>query len=86
MALAKPPKSLERRAEELIDRAPAVTSTKSANGSVDRKEVPVTVRIPKSMLDDIESLVKARPIKTARHTWLMEAIYEKWKRESTQNE
>ena len=44
--------------------------------------MPVTVRIPKPMLSDIESLVKTRPIKTARHTWLMEAIYEKWKRET----
>ena len=47
-----------------------------------RQEVPVTVRIPKPMLSDIESLVKTRPIKTARHTWLMEAIYEKWKKET----
>jgi Arc/MetJ-type ribon-helix-helix transcriptional regulator len=44
-------------------------------------EVPITVRVPKPMLEDIEAFVKARPIKTARHTWLMEAIYEKWKRE-----
>lgn len=84
MALVKPPKSaLERRAEALIDRAPAVhASKKSINEGKD--EIPVTVRIPKAMLEEIEALVKARPIKTARHTWLMEAIYEKLKRDTAQ--
>ena len=91
MALAKPPKSsIDRRAEALIDKASAVHSSKgmdSARGHEEPREeghveVPVTVRIPQPMLSDIESLVKTRPIKTARHTWLMEAIYEKWKRET----
>lgn len=87
MALAKPPKSsIDRRAEALIDKASAVHSSKGMGSARAREEghveVPVTVRIPKPMLSDIESLVKTRPIKTARHTWLMEAIYEKWKRET----
>jgi hypothetical protein len=87
MALAKPPKSpIDRRAEALIDKASAVHSSKGMNSARGREEshveVPVTVRIPKPMLSDIEFLVKTRPIKTARHTWLMEAIYEKWKRET----
>ena len=87
MALAKPPKSsIDRRAEALIDKASAVHSSKGMDSARTREEsrveVPVTVRIPKPMLSDIESLVRTRPIKTARHTWLMEAIYEKWKRET----
>jgi hypothetical protein len=83
MALAKPPKSpIDRRAEALIDKASAVHTSKGMAVGQGREEVPVTVRIPKPMLSDIESLVKTRPIKTARHTWLMEAIYEKWKRET----
>jgi len=84
MALVKPPKStLERRAEELIDKAPAV-HTSNSKGTEDphADQVPVTVRIPKAMLRDIEKLVRKRPIKTPRHTWLMEALYEKWKRET----
>jgi hypothetical protein len=81
MALVKPPKSIDRRAEELIDKAAAVHTSKRTNSDEGMEDVPVTVRIPKPMLDDIETFVKARPIKTARHTWLMEAIYEKWKRE-----
>lgn len=86
MALAKPPKftEVDRRAEALIDKASAVhTSKNTSEGVAAEREVPVTVRIPKPMLDDIEALVMARPIKTARHTWLMEAIYEKWRREKS---
>jgi hypothetical protein len=88
MAIAKPPVSarIERRAEELIDQAPAVHAERAGktNGSGKKgpeKEVPVTVRIPQHMLDDIERMVAARPIKTARHTWLMEAIHAKWRKE-----
>ncbi len=81
MALAKPPKStLDRRAEALIDQAPAVQNN-TTETRLDVEDVPVTVRIPKAMLRDIERAVKRRPIKTPRHTWLMEAIYAKWEQE-----
>ena len=40
-------------------------------------EVAVTVRVPKGTLERIDSLVKARPTKIPRHSWLLEAIYEK---------
>jgi hypothetical protein len=61
-----------------IARRPEVLDYKPSQG----RDVPVTVRIPQPMLSDIESLVKTRPIKIPRHTWLMEAIYEKWKKET----
>lgn len=85
MTLVKPPQSpVDRRAEVLIDKASTVHTSKGMTVGREKEEVPVTVRIPKPMLCDIESLVKTRPIKTARHTWLMEAIYEKWKRETNE--
>jgi hypothetical protein len=71
MVPAKLPKSVIAHRSEAL-------ASKAAQG----REVPVTVRIPQPMLSDIESLVKTRPIKTPRHTWLMEAIYEKWKKET----
>jgi hypothetical protein len=86
MALVRPPKStIERRVEELIDKAASAHPSKTANSEqgVGPEQVPVTVRIPAMMLQDIERLVKQRPIKTARHTWLMEALYEKWKKETS---
>jgi hypothetical protein len=76
MTVVKAPQTTERRAEALIDKAPNASKSNQGN-----PEVAVTVRIPKAMLRDIERAVKQRPIKTPRHTWLMEAIYEKWERE-----
>jgi hypothetical protein len=43
--------------------------------------VPVVLRLPSEMLGQIDASVKARPIRTPRHTWLLEAIYEKLARE-----
>lgn len=40
-------------------------------------EVALTVRLPKETLDRIDTLVKARANKIPRHSWLLEAIYEK---------
>jgi hypothetical protein len=44
-------------------------------------EVALTVRVPKQTLDYIDGLVKARPTKIPRHSWLLEAIYEKLSKE-----
>lgn len=43
----------------------------------DASEVALTVRVPKDILERIDSLVKARPTKIPRHSWLLEAIHEK---------
>jgi hypothetical protein len=40
-------------------------------------EVALTVRVPKRALDRIDALVEARPTRIPRHSWLLEAIYEK---------
>ena len=61
MALVKPPKStIDRQAEALIDKASAVHMSKGMDADQGREEgreeVPVTVRIPKPMLCDIETL------------------------------
>jgi hypothetical protein len=47
------------------------------------KEATITVslRLPKRMLAEIDRLVKARPFRTPRHLWLLEAIHEKIARE-----
>ena len=42
---------------------------------------PVVLRIPTAMLSQIDALVKAQPIKTPRHRWMLEALYEKLSRE-----
>jgi hypothetical protein len=43
---------------------------------------PVMLRIPTGMLQQINAAVKAQPIKTTRHRWILEALYEKLAREA----
>jgi hypothetical protein len=47
-------------------------------------EIPVIVRIPQPDLISVDSLVQRRPVKTPRHTWLLEAIHEKIMREKAE--
>jgi len=39
--------------------------------------VTVSLRIPASMLKEIDKAVRARPYKIPRHSWLLEAVHEK---------
>lgn len=81
MKLAKPPKTAtDRRADALIDRAQSVQSSK-AEAKPGGDDVPVTVRLPKSLVRDIDRFVHRRLIRTTRNTWLREAIYAKWEQE-----
>ena len=41
---------------------------------------PITVRLPAEMLAKVDAAVAARPIRTPRHTWILEAILEKLQR------
>lgn len=43
--------------------------------------VPVVLRIPRDMLQQVEAALKERPFKTPRHTWILEAIHEKLNRD-----
>lgn len=83
MTIAKPPKTpLDKRAEAIIDRAPAVASGDVAERP---EEVALTVRVPPATLKRIDVLVKARRNKIPRHSWLLEAIYEKLDREDNES-
>jgi hypothetical protein len=39
--------------------------------------VTVSLRVPASMLKEIDKAVKARPYKIPRHSWFLEAVHEK---------
>jgi hypothetical protein len=45
-------------------------------------EQQVVLRLPRALLRRVDVAVKQRPIKTPRHRWLVEAIFEKLERES----
>lgn len=42
----------------------------------------IVLRLPTGILEQVDSLLKARPVRIPRHTWIIEAIYEKIQRES----
>jgi len=58
------------------------TEVKAMRLSRDKRNGTVTVslRIPESMLRDIDKAVKRRPYKMPRHMWLLEAVHEKLSR------
>lgn len=45
---------------------------------------PIVLRLPTPLLAQVDSIIKARPIRIPRHTWLVEAVYEKIQRENEQ--
>ena len=42
---------------------------------------PVVLRVPNRLLKRIDQALLSRPLKTPRHTWLLEAVLEKLERE-----
>lgn len=44
-------------------------------------EQPIVLRVPTPLLFRVDEVVKARPIRIPRHTWLLEAVLEKLERE-----
>lgn len=46
-----------------------------------QKLIPVMLRLPPAMLENVDAAVHARVVPTARTTWIMEAIVEKLERE-----
>ena len=50
------------------------------------ESVAVVLRLPKEMNSHIMDCLKARPVRTPRHTWLLEAVHEKLVRELQSND
>ena len=67
--------------DELINRGGTAPGQGRERDS-ESESVAVIVRIPAKILADIDRSVKARQIRTPRHTWLLEAIVEKLGREA----
>ena len=84
MAITRKPKaadSAERvNVEELINRggSPGGKATEAAGATT-----PVVLRIPTAMLQQIDTAVRARPVRVPRHTWMLEAMHEKLSREGS---
>jgi hypothetical protein len=65
--------------DALIHKGGSVASEK---GRGDGKPTPLLLRVPSDILNRIDVSLKTRPIKTPRHTWILEAIVEKLEREA----
>jgi hypothetical protein len=59
-------------------RDPAAKEANNREGGT----VPIVLRLPTELLEQVDSLLRARPVRLPRHTWILEAVYEKMKRES----
>lgn len=83
MAIARKPKTSEKRTGELninalINKGGSIAEN-SDKATVDK---PILIRVPVEALKKIDEMVGAKKIKTPRHTWLLEAIFEKLERET----
>lgn len=58
---------------------------RSARPLDDEEKIPekrISLRIPEDIAERIKQAAKARPTKTPSHTWIVEAVLEKLKKES----
>jgi hypothetical protein len=67
-----------------VPTAPAAKTSGSPRASDDLETVAVILRLPKDVLADVDRAVKARRVRTPRHTWLLEAVLDKLDREGAQ--
>jgi len=85
MAITRKPKVIKKEETAPVD----VDALINRGGSVAGRPVPsekekivtVNLRVPSETLNRVDQAVQSRPFKIPRHTWLMEAIVEKLKRE-----
>jgi len=83
MAISSKPKSKQTPSDisvdALINKGGSVANDDKELSS--KKEQQILIRVPSDALEQIDRLVAKRRIKTARVTWLLEAIFEKLDRE-----
>ena len=70
----------EKKAAAIIGRGGDVPSEQVKNGAGD-EEKKVQLRLLDGLITEIDGTRKARRPKPSRHSWILEAIYEKLERE-----
>lgn len=86
MAISRKPKTTEKQVKEqdinaLINKGGSTAENGNENGSKKEGEKPILIRVPTETLEEIDKIVASKKIKTPRHTWLLEAVFEKLERE-----
>ena len=59
------------------------TAASNPDEPVPKTATPVLMRVPAPLLERIDHLLSARPVKIPRHTWILEAIVEKLEMEAS---
>jgi hypothetical protein len=83
MAIARKPKLSETQAKEqnintLINKGGSVAEDREDGSNTKQTgDKPILIRIPAEIVKKIDEIVSAKKIKTPRHTWLLEAVFEK---------
>jgi uncharacterized membrane protein len=79
MPIAKKPTQNEETSENRIN---AVISKGGSVAKTDKtRNQKILIRIPNELLDRVDRDLTARPLKTPRNTWILEAILEKLARQ-----
>lgn len=86
MAISRKPKPAASETpivdiDALIHKGGSVAGEGASPGK--QKLIPVMLRLPPTMLANVDEAVQVRLVPTARTTWIMEAIVEKLEREKT---
>jgi hypothetical protein len=69
--------------DALINKGGSVSGDRpKSSANREKAASPVILRVPNSLLEQIDRVLEARPIKTPRHTWLLEAILEKLEKDA----
>ena len=82
MAISRKPKTDKTAKETDINALINKGGSTAENGDKRVGNKPILIRIPSDTLEKIDEIVTAKRIKTPRHTWLLEAVFEKLEREA----
>ena len=67
--------------DELINKGGGVAKHEAKAEADENTTSPVVLRVPNRLLKRIDRALTSRPLRTPRHTWLLEAVLEKLERE-----
>lgn len=91
MTITKKPHATEAKAtspaipetdiQALIQKGGSVAQKGGGENSPDNKPQLIQLRLDRDFLTRIDSILHQRKVKIPRHTWILEALYEKLERE-----
>jgi uncharacterized membrane protein len=79
MPIAKKPTQDEETSESEINAVISKGGSVAKQGKAGNQKI--LIRIPNNLLDRVDTDLTARPLKTPRNTWILEAILEKLERQ-----